>query len=172
VRAALADLARRDPRAVHHDSVRWLSCPASRAAGFDAVLTDWLASGALNPDGLAFSALAALHPSAFGTSLPAAFEAHGQTAAAAFGGCVGQRPSAFEAALRNSDWMALDWWRARVPQLANRVPGNQLDWLPLARVLTPGFLVHDGSRSDMVGFLLARGAGPGARLRTGAHSNR
>ena len=164
VRAALADLARRDPRAVHHDVVRWLSCPASRAAGFDAVLTDWLASGALNPDGLAFSPLAALHPSAFGTALPAAFEAHGQTATAAFGGYVGQRPPGFETALRQSDWMALEWWLARVPQLANRVPGNQLAWLPLARVITPGFLAHPESRADMVGFLLARGADPRSRL--------
>ena len=164
VRAALADLARRDPRAVHHDSVRWLSCPASRAAGFDAVLTDWLASGALNPDGLAFSPLAALHPSAFGTALPAAFEAHGQTAAAGFGGYVGQRPSGFEAALRHSDWVALEWWLARVPQSANRVPGNQIDWLPLARVIAPGFLVYPESRVDMVRFLLARGADPRTRL--------
>lgn len=164
LRAALADLARRDPRAVHHDAVRWLTCPASRAAGLDVVLTDWLASGALNPDGLSFSPLAALHPSAFGTALPAAFEVHGQTAAAAFGGYVGQRPSGFEAALRHSDWVALEWWLARVPQLAKRVPGNQLDWLPLARVLTPGFLAHASSRADMVGFLLARGADPGARL--------
>lgn len=164
VRAALDDLARHDRRAVHHDAVRWLSCPASRAAGFDAVLTDWLASGALNPDGLAFSPLAALHPSAFGTALPAAFEAHGQTAAVAFGGYVGQRPPAFEAALRGSDWVALEWWLARVPQLANRVPGPQLDWLPLARVIAPGFLAHPESRADMVGFLLARGADPRTRL--------
>ena len=164
VRAALADLARRDPRAVHHDTVRWLSCPASRVAGFDGVLTDWLASGALNPDGLAFSPLAALHPSAFGTPLPAAFEAHGQTAAAALGGYVGQRPPGFETALRQSDWVALEWWLARVPQLANRVPGNQLDWLPLVRVIAPGFLAHPESRADMVGFLLARGADPRTRL--------
>ena len=164
VRGALLGLATSDPRAVHHDVVRWLSCPNSRAAGLDAVLTTWLARDALNPGVLSFSPLAALHPSAINTPLATALEARGHTVGAAFGGYVGLRPSGFEEALRTSDWAALDWWIARQPQLATRVPGPQLDWLPLARVLTPGFLVYPDSRADMVGFLVARGADPRARL--------
>lgn len=164
VRGALTSLAKSDPRAVHHDVVRWLSCPNSRVAGLDGVLNDWLASGALNPGALSFSPLAALHPSAIGSPLSAALETRGNTVAKAFGGYMGQRASGFEEALRNSDWAALEWWLDRRPQLANRVPSPQLDWLPLARVLTPGFLAYPASRADMVSFLVARGADPRARL--------
>jgi len=166
VRGALTKLAQSDPRAVHHDVVRWLSCPNSRVAGLDSVLNSWLASGALNPGALSFSPLAALHPSALGSPLSTAFEARGHTVATAFGGYLGQRPSGFEEALRTSNWAALEWWLDRRPQLANRVPGPQLDWLPLARVLAPGFLAYPDSRADMVGFLLARGADPRTRLPT------
>jgi hypothetical protein len=164
VRGALKSLAQSDPRAVHHDVVRWLSCPNSRAAGVDSVLADWLARGVLNPGALSFSPLAALHPSAIGSPLSAALEARGHTAEAAFGGYVGVRDTGFEEALRTCDWPALEWWLARWPQLANRVPGPQLDWLPLARVLAPGFLANPGSRAAMVGFLVARGADPRTRL--------
>ncbi len=164
VRAAFETLARRDPRSVQHDVVRWLSCPASQAAGLGSVLDDWLAGGALNPGGLSFSPLAALDPSALDTPLSAALEARGHTAQAALDGYVGQRNSGFEEALRTSNWVALDWWLARVPRLANRVPGPQLDWLPLARVLTPGFLASPDNRDGMVGFLIAHGADPRARL--------
>ena len=164
VRGALTSLSQSDPRAVHHDVVRWLSCPNSRAAGLDGVLTGWLASGALKPGTLSFSPLSALHPSAIGSPLSAALEARGHTVETALGGYMGQRPSGFEEALRTSDWAALDWWLDRRPQLANRVPGPQLDWLPLARVLAPGFLAYPDSRADMVGFLVARGADPRTRL--------
>ncbi len=164
VRGALQNLAQSDSRAVQHDVVRWLSCPNSRAAGLDSVLGTWLANGALDPGPLSFSPLSALHPSALGSPLAVALEARGHTADAALGGYDGQRASGFEEALRTSDWVALEWWLARQPQLANRVPGPQLDWLPLARVLSPGFLAYPGSRADMVGFLVARGADPRTRL--------
>ncbi|MEP7296962.1 MAG: hypothetical protein ABI702_12305 [Burkholderiales bacterium] len=164
VRATLSGLARSDPRAVHHDVVRWLSCPNSRAVGMDRVLTTWLDDGALAPGTLSFSPLAALHPSAITLPLAAALEAHGHTADAAFDGFVGQRAPGFEEALRTCDWAALEWWLVRRPQLANRVPGQQLDWLPLARVLAPGFLAYADSRADMVGFLIAHGADPRTRL--------
>jgi len=164
VRRALATLAQDDPRGVHHDVVRWLSCPATRAAGLDATLTHWLEAGALDPGTLSFSPLAALHPSHIGSTFAAALEVRGHTAAAALDSYVGERASGFETALRGSDWVALEWWLARLPRLANRVPGYQLDWVPLARVLTPGFLADAASRADMVGFLLAHGANPRARL--------
>ena len=164
VRDTLAEITRSDPRAIHHDVVRWLSCPASRTAGLDRVLDRWLADGALAPAALAFSPLAALHPSALGTPISDALEANGHMVSGALGGYVGQRPSGFELALRGSDWAALDWWFARRPELANRVPGPQLDWLPLARVIVPGYLADPRSRDAMVGFLIARGADPRTRL--------
>jgi len=164
VRDALMTLAQNDPRAVHHDVVRWLSCPASRKAGLDATLAVWVDNGALEPGRLAFSPLSALHPSDIGAPISAALEARGHRAAAALDGYEGQRASGFEEALRTSDWAALDWWLARVPRLANEVPDRQLGWVPLARVLTPGYLAYPASQADMVGFLLARGADPRAKL--------
>ena len=164
VRGAIVGMTRSDARAVQHDVVRWLSCPNSRLAGADSVLNDWLADASLLPGTLAFSPLAALHPSALGTPLSDALEAQGHSVDAALGSYLGQRSAGFEEALRTSDWAALEWWLARAPQLANRVPGPQLDWLPLARVLTPGFLLYPDSRAELVGFLLARGADPRTRL--------
>jgi hypothetical protein len=61
--AALHWLAEADAHAVHHDVVRMLSCPSARAVGFDRVLDQWVAQGALAPGTLAFSPLSALHPS-------------------------------------------------------------------------------------------------------------
>ena len=167
VRRSFVGLSQADARAIHFDVVRWLSCPASRAAGLDVALGAWLDSGALNPGTLPFSPLGALHPSHLGSDFSAALEARGHTAQAAFGGISGQRTPGFEAALRSSDWAALDWWLTRQPQLANRVPaqqGNQLAWLPLARVLTPEFLTYPASRGDMVAYLMVRGADPRQRL--------
>lgn len=172
VRGALAWLAQADARAIHHDVVRWLSCPNSREAGLDAALDAWLAAGALVPEGLSFSPLGALHPSHLGSPFSQRLEASGHSAAQALGGYAGQRAPGFEEALRGSDWAALDWWLVRQPQLANRVPpqqGNQLPWLPLARVLVPNFLTHPDSRADMVAFLMVRGADPQRRLPSNAN---
>jgi hypothetical protein len=72
-------------------------------------------------------------------------------------------PSSFDLALRDGDFAALDWWLDRVPELANRVPprqGNQLPWLPLARVITPTYLAHPEQEGELVAYLLARGADP------------
>lgn len=167
VRGALAWLAQVDARAIQHDVVRWLSCPNSRAARLDAALDTWLAAGALAPGSLSFSPLAALHPSHLGSAFARGLEASGHSAAQALGAYAGQREHGFELALRSSDYAALDWWLARQPRLANRVPprqGNQLSWLPLARVLVPNFLAHPDTRADMVAFLMARGANPQQRL--------
>lgn len=167
VRGALIELAETDPRAVHHDVMRWLSCPASRVAGLDAALETWLAAGSLDRGRLAFSPLSALHPSDLDAPIASALEARGHSARDGIGGYVGLRASGFEEALRTSDWAALDWWLVRMPQLANRVPAqraDQLAWLPLDRVLVPTFLAEPATRADMVGFLLARGADPWQRL--------
>jgi hypothetical protein len=161
--AALRWLALADARAIHHDVMRMLSCPAARSAGLDSVLDGWLAQGQLPARGLAFGPLGALHPTHLGSPLSRALEAQGHTARAALGPYDGQLPAGFDSALRDADRAALDWWFARTPDLVNRVPprqGNQLPWLPLARVLTPTYLTHPEQQREMVAYLLARGADP------------
>lgn len=167
VLASMRWLAEVDARAIHHDVVRLLSCPSAVRAGLDAPLASWLAQGALDVGTVAFAPLGALHPEHIGTPLARALEAQGHTARASLGGYDGVQPRGFELALRGSYWAALDWWIGRVPELANRVPptqANQLPWVPLARVLTPNFMVHAEHRTEMVAFLLARGANPWQKL--------
>ena len=164
---SLAWLAEADARAISHDVVRLLSCPSARLAGLDEVLDKWQAQGELPTGTLGFSPLGALHPEHLDSPLARALEAQGHTAQAALGAYAGGLPSGFELALRSSHWRALDWWLARAPQLANRVPpaqGNQLPWLPLARVLAPKFLEHPDTQTEMVEYLMARGASPWQRL--------
>ena len=167
VQSALAWLAEADSRAIDHDVVRLLSCPNARSAGLDRVLDKWLAQGDLPSGTLGFSPLGALHPEHLDSPLARALEAQGHTAQSALGAYVGALPSGFELALRGSHWRALDWWLARAPQLANRVPpaqGNQLPWLPLARVLAPSFLERPETQAEMVEYLMARGASPWQKL--------
>jgi hypothetical protein len=164
---ALTWLAEADARAINHDVMRLLSCPSARAAGLDQVLDRWQAQGDLPTGTLAFSPLGALHPEHLDSPLARVLEAQGHTAQAALGAYDGALPSGFELALRGSHWRALDWWLARAPQLANRVPpaqGNQLPWLPLARVLSPNFLEHPNTQAEMVEYLMARGASPWNKL--------
>jgi hypothetical protein len=161
--AALRWLAVVDARAVHHDVVRMLSCPAARSAGLDSVLDNWVAQGQLPTQGLAFGPLGALHPTALSSELSRALEAQGHTARAALGAYAGRLPGGFDAALREGDVAALDWWLDRAPELANRVPprqGNQLPWVPLARVITPSYLVNPDQQVRMVAYLMSRGADP------------
>lgn len=160
-------LAEADARAVHHDVMRMLSCPSAQRAGLDRALDTWLAQGVLDVGKISFGPLGALHPGYLDTPFARALEAQGHTARQGLGGYAGVQPRGFELALRGSDWAALDWWLTRVPELANRVPptqGNQLPWLPLARVLTPNFLTQPASQTEMVEFLLARGASPWQKL--------
>ncbi len=164
---ALRWLAEADSRAVQHDVMRMLGCPNARLAGLDSVLATWLAQGALEPGALGFGALGALHPDLLATPLARTLEARGHTAQAALGGHDGQLPGGFELALRESHWAALDWWLARAPELANRVPATQsrqLAWAPLERALRPGFLAHPETQRDLVAFLMARGADPSRKL--------
>ena len=160
-------LAEVDARSVHHDVMRMLSCPGAVAAGLGLALDTWLAQGVLDTDKLAFGPFGALDPGYLESPFARALEARGHTARKGLGGYDGVQPRGFELALRGSHWAALDWWLARVPELANRVPpvdGRQLPWLPLARVLSPGFLTHPASQTEMVEFLLARGANPRQKL--------
>jgi hypothetical protein len=121
--SAISRLAMNDPRSIHHDVMRMLSCPSAHAAGLDLALADWRARGLLKPGMLGFSPLSALHPSALATSaLGRELEADGHTAQAALGGYDGRLGGGFEEALRTSEWSALDWWLQRAPELANRVP--------------------------------------------------
>jgi hypothetical protein len=164
---AITWLAQADSRAIHHDVVRMLSCPSARVAGLEHVLLRWQAQGELAPAALAFSPLGALHPDYLVSPFAHALEVQGHTAQEALGAYTGALPPGFEQALRSSHWQALDWWLTRLPELANRVPpvqGNQLPWLPLARVLVPSFLEHPDSQAEMVEFLMARGASPWRKL--------
>ncbi len=160
-------LAEADARAIDHDVVRLLSCPSAVAAGLDKPLASWLAQGDLDRGRIAFGPLGAMHPSYLSSPFARALEAQGHTAREGLGGYSGNQPRSFELALRDGDWVALDWWLTRVPELANRVPpiqGNQLPWVPLAKVLSPGFLAYPEQRNDAVEFLLARGANPWQKL--------
>jgi hypothetical protein len=165
--AAVKRLALEDPRSVHHDAMRMLSCPHARRAGLEPVLHTWLAQGRLPATGLNFSPLAALHPEHLYSELALSLEAQGHSPVAAQGAYVGSLPHGFDQALREGHWAALDWWIARVPGLVNQVPSrqsNQVAWVPLAQVLVPSFMPDAEQRERTAEFLLSRGADPWRRL--------
>jgi len=164
---AIAWLAESDPRAIRHDVFRMLGCPAARSVGLDRVLATWLDRGALEPGTLSFSPLGALHPDLVGSRFSRELEVAGHVPQTALDNYDGKLPSGFEEALRTSHWPALEWWLYRLPELANRAPptrGAQLAWVPLQRVLLPTFLADPSTQRDMVGFLMAHGADPKAKL--------
>jgi hypothetical protein len=167
VRQSMLWLAQADARAVHHDVVRMLSCPKAREVGFDQTIARWAEAGQMPPGRLGFSPLSALHPDMLATPLAARLEADGHSARAALDPYQGTLRAGFEEAFRSGHWEALDWWLARAPELANRVPppqGNQLPWVPLAKTLSTDWLDEPAHQQQMVTFLLARGANPAARL--------
>jgi hypothetical protein len=167
VREAMLWLAQADARAVHHDVVRMLSCPKAREVGFERTIARWAEAGQMAPGRLGFSPLSALHPDMLASPLAARLEADGHTARAALDPYQGTLRAGFEEAFRSGHFEALDWWLARAPELANRVPppqGNQLPWVPLAKTLNNDWLDKPGQQQQMVEFLLARGANPAARL--------
>lgn len=164
---AIAWMAEADARAIRHDVVRVLSCPGARSTGLAQVLDRWQTVGALNPDTVGFGVLGALHPDYLDSGFARRLEATGHTARAALAPYEGKQRPGFEEALRSSHWVALDWWLTREPTLANSVPplqGDQLPWLPLARVLVPSFLDDPERQRDSVEFLLAYGANPRQKL--------
>ena len=164
---AIRTLAESDPRAVRHDVFRMLGCPKARAAGLDRVLVTWLDRGDLAPGKLSFSPLDAADPDLLVARFGRELEVAGHKPESALDGYEGRLPSGFELALRNSHWAALEWWLYRLPQLANVAPpqgGGELAWVPLQRVLLPGFLRFPETQRDMVGFLMARGASPQQKL--------
>lgn len=164
---AMSWMAEADARAIRHDVVRAFSCPSARLAGLDRVLERWQAAGALHPDAVGFGVLGALHPDHLDSPFARRLEAGGHTAQAALAPYEGKQRPGFEEALRSSHWAALDWWLSRVPTLANSVPplqGDQLPWLPLARVLLPSFLDDPERQRDSIEFLLAYGANPRQKL--------
>jgi hypothetical protein len=156
-------LAEVDAHAIHHDVVRTLSCPNARLAGLDSVLDRWQAQDQLRPDVLPFGMFGALHPTHLNTRLSRELEAHGHTAVAGLGAYNGKLRPGFEEALRSGDFEALDWWVQRVPSLVNRAPpanGDQIAWVPLARVITPAFIADPAMQRDVAVYLLAHGAEP------------
>ncbi len=164
---ALIRLGEDDPRALHHDTMRALSCPQAQQAGLDSVLHHWRTQGRLAPRQLAFSPFSALHPRYLDSLFSRKLEATGHDPRLAFQGRdEGQLAPGFEAALRTSDWGALAWWFERLPELTQGVPatrGKVVGWLPLARVVSPGFMPIE-QQGPMIEFLMARGASPWQRL--------
>ncbi|MEO8922412.1 MAG: hypothetical protein ABI330_06225, partial [Caldimonas sp.] len=164
---SITTLAESDPRAIRHDVFRMLSCSNARAAGLDHVLTTWLDRGDLDPAKLSFSPLSAVDPDLLVTRFGHELEVAGHKPEAALDGYDGALPSGFEEALRRSNWAALEWWLYRLPELANLAPpqrGGQLAWVPLQRVLLPGYLEFPSSQRDMVSFLLSHGSNPYQKL--------
>ncbi len=144
-----------------------LGCTRARSAGLDQVLTTWLDRGLLTPGKLSFNPLEALDPDLIGTRLARDLVVAGFSASTALDHYDGSLPSGFEEALRRSHWPALDWWLYELPQLANTAPpsrGAQMDWVPLQRVLLPGFLQDPASQAQMVNYLIAHGADPRKKL--------
>lgn len=167
IRTAIVYLADNDPRSVRHDVFRMLSCRNARAAGLDQVLVGWLDRGKLQPGTLSFSPLEALDPDVLVTRFGRELEVAGHLPSAALDHYDGSLPSGFEEALRTSHWAALEWWFYELPQLANRAPpsrGAQMAWVPLQRVLLPGYLVNPDTQADTVRFLMAHGADPRIKL--------
>jgi hypothetical protein len=167
VRESMLWLAQADARSVHHDVVRMLSCPQSRAVGFDSAIARWVDQGQMPAGHLGFSPLSALHPDMLGSPLATQLEAQGHTARAGLDPYQGVLRSGFEEAFRSGHFEALDWWLARAPELANRVPppqGDQLPWVPLAKTLSDDWLDRPEQRQQMAQFLLARGASPAVKL--------
>jgi hypothetical protein len=131
------------------------------------VLVGWLDRGVLQPGTLSFSPLEALDPemlvSRFGRELQTA----GHAPSAALDHYDGALPSGFEEALRTNHWAALEWWFYELPQLVNLAPpsrGAQMSWVPLQRVLLPGYLADPAAQPEMVSFLMAHGADPKKKL--------
>ena len=164
---AMVYLADNDPRSVRHDVFRMLSCRNARAVGLDRVLVGWLDRGRLQPGTLSFSPLEALDPDVLVTRFGRELQTAGHLPAAALDHYDGTLPMGFEEALRTSHWAALEWWFYELPQLANRAPpsrGAQMTWVPLQRVLLPGYLANPETQADTVRFLLAHGADPRSKL--------
>ena len=164
---AIVFIAENDPRSVRHDVFRMFSCSRARAAGLDRVLVGWLDSGKLQPGTLSFSPLEALDPQVLVSRFGRELQTAGHPSSAALDNYDGALPSGFEEALRTANWAALEWWLFELPQLANIAPpsrGGQMSWVPLQRVLLPGFLADPGAQPEMVSFLLAHGANPRQKL--------
>ena len=160
---AMVYLADNDPRSVRHDVFRMLSCRNARIAGLDQVLVGWLDRGKLQPGTLSFSPLEALDPDVLVTRFGRELEVAGtcQRCPRHFDGTAGGVEE------RRSHWPALDWWLYELPQLANLAPpsrGGQMDWVPLQRVLLPGFLQDPSSQAQMISYLIAHGADPSKKL--------
>jgi hypothetical protein len=164
---SLVYLAENDPRALRHDVFRMFGCSRARSAGLDRILVTWLDRGSLVPGSLSFNPLEALDPDLINSRLAHDLVVAGHSSGTALDHYDGTLPSGFEEALRRSNWAALDWWMYELPRLANQAPpsrGGQMDWVPLQRVLLPGFLEDPATQPQMVSYLIAHGADPRRKL--------
>jgi hypothetical protein len=162
-RNAVRWLAMADAASVSAPVMGMLSCPNARQAGLSDLIPAWVAQRALDPASVRFSPLSALHPSSLREPWVALIVGVGHTPQQA----AEMDASGFERALASGDVAALQWWAQHVPSLVHRVPSKgvgYIAWLPLARVMTPGFAPNDAVRSAGAEFLVAQGANPQAAL--------
>ena len=128
----------------------------------------WVAQGQMPAGRLGFSPLSALHPDLLNTPLSAQLEAGGHSVRTALDPFDGKLRPGFEEAFRSGNYAALDWWLARAPELANRVPPRAGRSVAVGaagqdagqRLARPA----DPATGRWWSFLLARGANPGYRL--------
>jgi hypothetical protein len=162
-RNAVRWLAMADAASVSAPVMGMLSCPSARQAGLADVIPAWVAQRALDPSTVRFSPLSALHSSSLREPWVALIIGAGHQPQQA----AELDASGFERALASGDVAALQWWTQHAPSLVHRVPSKGVGytaWLPLARVMTPGFAPSDAVRSAGAEFLVARGANPQAAL--------
>ena len=165
---AIVYLADNDPRSVRHDVFRMLSCRNARAPSAS---TRCSSAGSIaascSPARCRSARSRRSIPRCWCRASAASCEVAGHSPQRCARPLRRQPAGGFEEALRTSHWAALEWWFYELPQLANRAPpsrGAQMAWVPLQRVLLPGYLVNPDTQADTVRFLMAHGADPRIKL--------
>lgn len=156
-------LARNDPHSVSGPVLHMLTCPGARQAGLTPLVQEWLSDGRLAPHRVDFSALSSVHPASLNDPWVDTLLVTGHAVRTA----VAMDATGYERALATGDVATLRWWTQRAPELVHRVPAHgasHLPWVPLARIMAPGFTPDDAACEASARFLLAQGADPKAVL--------
>jgi hypothetical protein len=143
--------------------VHMLTCPEAMSTGLSSVVVQWAGQGSLNADASRFSVLSSIHPASLSQPWVNSLLVAGHQALRA----VEMDSSGFEEALAKGDLATLDWWTQKVPSLVHRAPrkgAGYVPWLPLARIMTPGFAADDAARLRTAQYLMERGASIQASL--------
>jgi hypothetical protein len=159
---AESDRARNPARRVSHVQLQ-----QRRAAGLDQVLVGWLDPRRAAGGNALVQPARSARPGNARLALRRELQIAGHSPQRRSTTTTGVLQSGFEEALRTSNWAALEWWFYELPQLLNVAPpsrGAQLPFVPLQRVLLPGYLPDQAAQGEMVKYLLARGANPRQKL--------